>query len=1170
MNIFRSILARRDFWPVFGAMSLGAFNDNFMRQALTAFLAYGAVGLSAESRGVMGSLAVVLMILPFFLFSSLCGQLADKHLKSDVLKVSKLLELAVMIPAALMFFLDQVYGLFALLFLMGAQSTLFGPVKYGILPEILPEERLLPGNALFGGATFLAIALGTAAGSYLVTTAMGPGLIMPLGLVAVAGLGFLFAFLQPASSQRDREVKVERKIWLSTWEILKYARSSQDVWLTILAISWFWGMGSILLAQVPIHAAGALRAAPEINTLLVTSMAVGVALGSLLAQRLTRGRVSASLVPATSLILAAVMLALGLAVSHAWAPAGAGDGTVGIGRFFQTPGLVLTAGLCFLASLAGGVFVVPLNAMLQRLAPPGQRARLVAANNIMNSLFMVAGNLVAVVFLSLGLGLGAVFFLVALTALVVSLMTLIFVPRHVFSQVARLVIWILYRPRIRGLENLETVMEGPALVVANHLSFADVAFLVAYIPRELTFAIDFYQSRNWWVKALLHFYKAVPINPALPMGTRELINCVERGEMLVIFPEGHLNSTGALMKVYEGAGFVASHCGCPVVTVILTDLEYTRFGRLRKLMANRPVRLKVGMTVFPPTTIERPAPAPRARGEKAGHGDPLRREQRKPRQVAAGRIFDLLSEAKFQSRDVDKSIWRAMTDAARRYGRKRPVLEDASRKVMTYAGLVRSAKVLGRYFLGLPDLGDRVGMLLPNCLPMAATIFGLWAAGKTPVVLNFSQGPRGIRQAMDKASPAAVVTSRRFLAEGGLEHLLAGLPAKIIYLEDLNLGLLDKIRGLLWRPAPASPEKPAVVLFTSGSEGQSKGVVLSHRNIVANIWQGSTLCEIVESDVFFNAMPCFHAFGLVTGLVLPLILGVSCYLHPSPLQVKAIPELIYDTRATVIIGTDNFASAWGRAAHPFDFHRVKIFVIGAEKMRRSTYELFFHKMGLRLFEGYGVTEGAPILAVNSLLNNRFGSAGRVIPGLKYKIEPVPGLGGPAGRFMVRGPNLMIGYLNSELPGGVQVLGDEWYDTGDIAEVDQEGYLWIRGRYKRFAKLSGEMVSLAAIEEIAASLWPEAPPSVISMVDPNRGERLVLVHEGERPESDKLRRALLEAGLTDLYWPKLSLRVEKIPMTPLGKVNVPLMTKMCEDHVASEAAAGRDFFGGRQASSGGDE
>jgi acyl-[acyl-carrier-protein]-phospholipid O-acyltransferase/long-chain-fatty-acid--[acyl-carrier-protein] ligase len=231
-------------------------------------------------------------------------------------------------------------------------------------------------------------------------------------------------------------------------------------------------------------------------------------------------------------------------------------------------------------------------------------------------------------------------------------------------------------------------------------------------------------------------------------------------------------------------------------------------------------------------------------------------------------------------------------------------------------------------------------------------------------------------------------------------------------------------------------------------------------------------------------------------------------------------------------------------------------------MRRSTYDYFFQKLGVRLFEGYGVTEGAPILAINTLMNNRLGSVGKIIPGIKWKIEPIKGLDGPAGRFMVKGPNMMLGYLNPDLPNSIQLLGDEWYNTGDIVEVDSDGFLWIRGRFKRFAKLSGEMVSLSAIEEVAMALWPETPLSVLSLVDPNRGERLVLVHEGEKPEMDKLRQALHDHGLTDLFWPKLTLSIDKIPITPLGKVDIPTLTTQSQDLVEEINRQGQNFFGGQ--------
>jgi acyl-[acyl-carrier-protein]-phospholipid O-acyltransferase/long-chain-fatty-acid--[acyl-carrier-protein] ligase len=1106
-------------------MALGAFNDNFMRQAIISMLAFGSLNLTAAQRSIWGSLATALMVLPFFLFSSLAGQLSDRHHKSTVVKGTKLFELAIMCLAGALFIFGQLDGLFFVLFLMGAQSAFFGPVKYGLLPEVLEERDLIAGNGLFSGATFLAIVLGTMFGSYLVTTSVGPRILMPIGLVSVALLGYILAWLQPRSRQADPGVRVDPLLWRSTYAILKSVKDQRGIWLAILSISWFWAMGSILLTQMPVLAATVMGAKPVVNTVLVTLFALGVAAGSLLVNRLTRGNVTAALVPGSAALLTVLMLALGHAVKTL---PPAGGLSLGLREFAASPHHLLVGLLCLAVSMVGGVFVVPLNAFLQHQAEAGQRARVIAANNIMNSLFMVAGSLAVMLLVKLGLSIAHVFLLVGLSAMVVTVLTIYFLPETALRQIVRIVLSIVYRPRVRGLENLEPFMKGSALIIPNHLSFADVALLVAYIPRSLTFAIDSFRAQSWWIKLFMNVYKAIPINPSQPMAARDLIAALDRGDMLVIFPEGRLNQTGSIMKIYDGAGLVAAHCGCPVIPVILEDLEYTRFGRLRALRLNRPRRLRIRMTVLPQASL----------GEPIGASE-SRRDYR--RRVTAN-IYSIMVESTYRCRDVRVNVYRALEAAARRFGHGRTIIEDDSRKSMTYGGLLRASRVLGRYLADLPGLGQNVGLLLPNANPLAVLLFGLWAGGRVPVMLNYSQGPRNIRLAVETANVSTVITSRRFVEAGKLDALLDDLPAAVLFLEDLRLSFLDKLRGLLWRPRPGRPDDPAVILFTSGSEGVPKGVALSHANMVSDTWQARTIVEIHEDDVFFNPMPSFHAFGLNVGLVLPLILGLRLYLHPSPLQLKVIPERIYDTKSTVIITSDSFAQAWGEAAHQYDFHRVRLILVGAEKLKEKTFDLYFRKLGVRLFEGYGVTEASPIVAVNTHMWNRFGSVGHIIPGQEWRLEPIEGLA-EGGRLLIRGPNIMLGYLSKDRPGQVEPLVDGWYDTGDIAQVDRDGFLWIKGRYKRFAKISGEMVSLSAIEDVARTVWPELPLAILAMPDQHKGERLVLVHQGPGGiDLAPLRQAIIKAGFTELSYPRLSLAVPDIPLTPLGKANIPALAE----------------------------
>jgi acyl-[acyl-carrier-protein]-phospholipid O-acyltransferase/long-chain-fatty-acid--[acyl-carrier-protein] ligase len=323
------------------------------------------------------------------------------------------------------------------------------------------------------------------------------------------------------------------------------------------------------------------------------------------------------------------------------------------------------------------------------------------------------------------------------------------------------------------------------------------------------------------------------------------------------------------------------------------------------------------------------------------------------------------------------------------------------------------------------------------------------------------------------------------------------------------------------------------MIFPSGSEGRPKGVALSHANLLANILEARCYFEVNEDDLLFNSMPLFHTFGLNIGALLPLMLGLRSFNYPTPLHTNLIPELIYDLQATVVITSDTFAFAWGRQAHPYDFKTIRFFMVGAEKLKEHTRDLYAKKFGLRVFEGYGLTEASPVVAVSTPMRCRAGSVGRLLPGIEARLAPVAGLA-TGGRLVIRGPNIMLGYLDPARPGSLNPPEDGWYDTGDIVDLDSEGFIWIKGRARRFAKIAGEMVSLASVESVAAALWPERLLAVAALPDDRKGEKLVLVTEEAEPDLESLRRAIKEAGFAEIACPREFRRLAPLPLTALGK------------------------------------
>ena len=514
----------------------------------------------------------------------------------------------------------------------------------------------------------------------------------------------------------------------------------------------------------------------------------------------------------------------------------------------------------------------------------------------------------------------------------------------------------------------------------------------------------------------------------------------------------------------------------------------------------------------------------------------------------------------FDEKAVQQSVFDALIGARERFGDKE-IIEDQDRKPLTYTGLIRAAFVLGRKIAAMTEPGERVAIMLPSSMGVVVTFFGLHAFGRTPVMLNFTSGARNLKAACATAGVKKILTARRFIDQAKLDDLVVALEpvAEIIWLDDIRktVGLQDKLYGLMAGIFPrrfraeTSPDDAGVILFTSGSFGAPKGVMLTQANLVANALQIASHIELDPDWVFFNPLPTFHCFGLTGGVILPMLQGLKAFQYPSPLHAKQITDLLPQVNASVLMTTDTFLNQYARVARPDDFSTIQFVVAGAERVREETREMFNQRFGgLELLEGYGATEAAPVVAVNQPGNNHFGTVGQILPGMEWRVEPVEGID-KGGRLFLRGPNVMAGYLSPDDPDCLEALPDGWHDTGDIVDVDAEGYVRILGRAKRFAKIGGEMVSLTAVEGIADAVWPEGRHAVVSIPDSRKGERLVLVTDREDAEVAPLAEWARTHGAPELAVPKRIVKVGELPVLGTGKTDYVAIQKMAE--VQSRAA-----------------
>ncbi len=691
---------------------------------------------------------------------------------------------------------------------------------------------------------------------------------------------------------------------------------------------------------------------------------------------------------------------------------------------------------------------------------------------------------------------------------------------------------LLYRFRAYNVVALDT--PGPVLLLPNHVSWWDWLLIGVCLEDDWRFVTSSNTAeQSWFHKRVMVNRRTIPVDMNSPFAVKHMAEYLQAGGRLVLFPEGRLSGTGSLMKLFDGTGFLIFKTHAKVITAYIRGAERLPYSRPPGRKRWFP-RLSVHFSeVLTPPTLEHVSAT-----------------------AARGRLTDWLRDQMLAQRFETEMQFGPATlpEAIAETARQRPrqvVLQDYTMQELTYRRLLVGADLLARQWGKLlSGTEQRVGVLLPNVNAMPVVILSLWAAGKVPAILNYSTGTSILLACARLGGLKHVITSRAFIERAKLDlgpFKEAGI--ELVFLEDVRAritrtqSLLALLRQSL-RPrlspasGPPSTDDPAVILFTSGSEGDPKGVELTHRNLLANIRQMLSVIDVMDTDRFFNALPLFHSFGLSVGLLLPLVRGAFILLYPSPLHFRVVPSAFYNLDCTVFFGTNTFLNGYARKAHPYDFRSLRYLFAGAEKVQEATATVWMRKFGVRILEGYGATECSPCLSVNLPMCPRHGSAGRFLPGIQHKLEPVEGVA-EGGRLFVRGPNIMRGYLNAEANARFQAIGG-WYDTGDIVKIDAEGFLFILGRLKRFAKVSGEMVSLAAVEDALVGAFPQYglrfAVAVVARPDATRGEKLIAVTNEPRLTLEEVRAAIHARGLSNLAAPREIKPIHDLPRLGTGKVN----------------------------------
>ena len=1130
---FDGLVKDRGFHAFLWTQFLGAFNDNVYK----IIVSMRAVHVAAQSESSLYlSLAGAVFVVPFLLFSGYSGHLADVISKRKVLIGVKVFEIFVMGLGLAAFFSTRIELMLLVLFLMALHSTVFSPAKYGIVPEMLPDSDLSRANALLEMSTFVAIVLGTSIGSFLFSAWKSEPWKMGLVMIAVAVAGFLVSLKitrVPASgASAPFRINPFSEVITGTRHLLK----ERALTLTVIGISYFWFLGALFQMDLLLFGSEVLKASDLKVGLMVTALAVGIGAGSLLAGRLSGNKVEMGLVPLGAIFMGIFCIGL-----HA------------AGASYAASVMMLS-----LLGLASGLFIVPLNAYLQQRSESREKGRIIATNNFYNTIgLLLASGTLWGLHDKLHLSPDKLVLIFGLFTLISSIYVVTVVPEFLVRFLLWLATHTFFKIRIVGQENVP--FRGPALLVANHMSHVDGFLIGACVQRFIRFMVwkPYYEmpALNWFFKLA----KAIPVGTG---GPRDMVASIkaarhelEGGHVVCIFAEGAISRTGGLLPFHRGLEKIVDGLAVPVIPVHLDRLWGSIFSFERgRFFWKWPKRVPYPVTV--------------------SFGAPMSSDEQAYDVRQA--ILELGSEATAYSKSRADRLDLQMIHTARRNWRKF-AMADSTGRTLTFGRTLIGSLLIAKWAAKNRPAEEMIGLLLPQSIAGSLANVGLTLAGRVPVNLNFTAGPEAMKSAIEQCGIRTVVTSKAFLEKANIE-----IPAGAVFIEEI----LGRARGphkalaaieARWMPArlltarsgirPRTPDSLASVIFSSGSSGTPKGVMLSHYNILSNIRAMAQVFWINDNDRIVGVLPFFHSFGFTVTIWLPLVSGCGALYHPNPTEAKQIGELIAKYQGTFLLSTPTFCATYTRKCSPEQFATLRFVLVGAERLRESVAAAFREKFDVELLEGYGCTEMSPVVAVNgpnfeagrdTQLGNKPGTVGHPLPGVVVKVvdpstmEELPP--NQEGLLLVKGANRMLGYLRQP-ERTAEAIHDGWYLTGDIGSLDEEGFVRITDRLARFSKIGGEMVPHLKIEECIYQIIGDHRCVVTGVPDEQRGEKLVALYDHPDITAVALWRALSETELPKLWLPKREniCQVDAIPTLGTGKLDLAAVKAKAAQLAACESS-----------------
>ncbi len=1111
---------------------LGALNDNAFKFLIAVII----VDTIDQSSGGTLYLALcgAVFILPFLLFSMFAGFLADRFSKKHIIVVTKVMEVVIMMLGLWALIDGSMVAILTVLFVMGFQSALFSPSKYGILPEILEKKKISEGNGVIQMWTYIAILVGQTSAGFLGEWTAPDYYLSSYLFIGIAVVGMITSFSVTRVPIANRERKLEFNFVKEVYHNLKWIRQDRALFLSIMGLMYFGFLGGLFQPNVLLYA----RKVMEIDLIqtgfLVASLTMGIGLGCILAGKFSLDKVELGLVPLGAVGLSTFSIILGFV-------------------HYSYP---LAMIIIFLLGISSGFFMIPLSALVQTNSPPDRLGQVIATNNILSFIGILIGSLCIYVLRDL-LHLNAAHIFVVIG--VMTIVGTIYIIRLLPYAFVRFIVWILAHSiyKIKVVDRQHVPAKGGALLACNHVSYIDAVLLVVTIQRPIRFLMyrNIYEIK--WLKPIFKLAGAIPIS--YTDGPKQILKslntateAIQNGELVCIFPEGQLTRTGNMLRFNKGLERIIRHTDCPIIPVHLDRVWGSIFSYERgKYFYKSPRALPYPVTVNYGEALPSDASTFTVRNHI--------------RELGANSFPHRLD----QSLTLPENFWKQ----ARKHP-KRLCIGDSSGRQLTYRETLISAVILKDKLEDPLKDQTEVGICLPPSVGGVLSNLAVSMSGRVPVNLNYTTSAEALDSIIEQCQMSTVISSRLFM-----EKLNLKIGCEVIYIEDIlkTITSRDKFTGFLTavvcpgfiaqrmvfgRSKDRDLNRLATIMFTSGSTGQPKGVKLTHANIMSNLEGLYQIFHVQKTDVMMGVLPFFHSFGFTGTMWFPLVTGAGAVYHVNPLDAKMVGRLTQQHRATILMATPTFLNTYIRRCTEEQFDSLRLVVVGAEKLKSSISQAFEEKFGIEPMEGYGCTELSPIVSINlpdyrqegvRQKSQKRGKIGLPLPGIAVRIlnpetyEPVDV--NEDGLMQVKGPNVMQGYLGRD-DLTHEVIQDGWYSTGDVANIDEEGFIMITDRLSRFSKIAGEMVPHIKVEETIHAVCNASDPMcvVTSVPDDKKGERLVVLYAADFDPVAVVQQ-LKSTDLPNLWVPdaKMFFKIESIPLLGTGKTDLSRIKQLARQY-----------------------